>query len=441
MSRLRVTLTTAALLVALAALTLNSVAQPPDRGGGGPGGRGFGGPGGWGGPGGRGGPGGPGGSLLQLASNEAVQVELKVKDKQKTQIKSLNDRYNAQMQEYRAQMGGPGGPGGGGPQGRGRGGNGDPNAQGGGGGGGFGGGGQENAQGGGGRGNRGRNQNNGGVPEDPEVAQQRAEQRAAAREAMDQLRLTAESSLGKILDKAQVTRLKQIDLQRQGPDVVFREDMIEKLGIDEAQVEMLNEVRGGRRTAQRATQRARGELMKAAFQSINPQPANDAGDDGNGGNGQNGNRRRGGFFDPAQREAFQKYMERPEVKAQGDELKAQEDKLQAQYVTEINKVLTSRQRAILKKMLGVPFDLSKLGGPGGNPWGRRGGGPGGAAATKDGSNATKSAPTAKASGDDNGDDESPKAKASSPASTVAKPAAAPKRKSLRELRGAPTDDN
>ena len=72
MSRLRITFTTAALLLALAALTLNSLAQPP-AGGGGRGGRGGGPGGGFGGPG--GGFGGPGGgSLLQLATNTAVQI-------------------------------------------------------------------------------------------------------------------------------------------------------------------------------------------------------------------------------------------------------------------------------------------------------------------------------------------------------------------------------
>ena len=99
MSRLRITFTTAALVLALAALTLNSLAQPPG-GGGGRGGRGGGPGGGFGGPG--GGFGGPGGgnTPLQLASNPAVQTDMKVTDKQKVQIKSLSDKFNAKMQEF-----------------------------------------------------------------------------------------------------------------------------------------------------------------------------------------------------------------------------------------------------------------------------------------------------------------------------------------------------
>ena len=105
MSRLRITFTTAALVLALAALTLNSLAQPPGGGGGGGrGGRG----GGFGGPG--GGFGGPGGNTpLQLASTPAVQTDMKVTEKQKVQIKSLSDKYNAKRQEFFGQMGGPGG--------------------------------------------------------------------------------------------------------------------------------------------------------------------------------------------------------------------------------------------------------------------------------------------------------------------------------------------
>jgi hypothetical protein len=454
MSRLRVTITTAALLIALVALTFNSFAQPPGGRGGGGGGRG--GPGGgFGGPGGPGGRGGPGGSLLQLAMNPAVQVDLKLKDKQKAQIKSLNDNYDAQMQELRGQMRGPGGQGPGGPQGKGQrggGGNGDPNAQAGqGGGGGFGGGGfggggggeqgqDPNAQGGGGRGNRGNRGQNGQRPqEDPEVAQQRA----MAFEAMNELRQSAEGSLGRILDKGQVGRLKQIDLQRQGPDVIFRPDMIEKLAIDEVQIEMLNEVRSGRREAQQVTRRARGALMKTAFENISqgqPNNGQNGGNDQNGGNGQNGNRRNRGF-DPAQRAALEKYMERPEVKAQDDQLKSQEVKITGQYTTAINKVLTARQRALFKKMLGVPFDLAQLGG--GNPWGGRGGNrPGNQASAKDASKtgAPTATATAKAGASDDDDDAAP-TKATIAAPTTKAKAAAAKRKSLRESRGASSDDN
>ena len=69
------------------------------------------------------------------------------------------------------------------------------------------------------RGNRGQN-GQGGVPEDPAVVAQRNEQRAMAREAMTELRQNAEASLAKILEKSQVTRLLQISLQLEGTQSV-----------------------------------------------------------------------------------------------------------------------------------------------------------------------------------------------------------------------------
>ena len=67
------------------------------------------------------------------------------------------------------------------------------------------------------------------------------------RDTMTQLRNSAEQSLGKILDKGQVVRLKQIQVQLQGPWVVLQADMIEKLNMTEEQVEQLTEMRDGQR--------------------------------------------------------------------------------------------------------------------------------------------------------------------------------------------------
>ncbi len=163
-----------------------------------------------------------------------------------------------------------------------------------------------------------------------------------------------------------------------------------------------------------------------------------------GGNGQNGNRRRG--FDPAMREAMQKYMERPEVKAQQEQMRTQDEKLESQYTAAINKILTPRQRAMVKKMYGAPFDRSSMwpaGGP--NPWGGRGGNrPGGAqdtakaGTTKTAATSAKATTTAKAG--DEEDEETTAAKASTPAPAKAKPATTARRKSLRELRGSSSDE-
>ncbi len=102
MSRIRVTLVMAGLVVAFATLALTSSAQqqPGGRGGGGggggrgqrgggPGGGGFGGP----------GFGGPGGNLVMLANNEAVQKELKLTDRQKALVKKVADDSNTKRRD------------------------------------------------------------------------------------------------------------------------------------------------------------------------------------------------------------------------------------------------------------------------------------------------------------------------------------------------------
>jgi Spy/CpxP family protein refolding chaperone len=481
MARLRFTFITASAILAVAALTFSSLAQQPPGGGGpggfgggrggGPGGRGPGGPGGFGGFGfgGRG-----GGSLLGLASNPAVQVELKLSDKQKTQLKTLNDRLQQRRTELRTQMGmgRPGGPGGGGngngngnapggPQNaRGRRGQQNNNAGGqgggavdqgggavdqgggggfgGGGGGGFAGGGQDpnggNGQNpGGGRGNRGNGQ---GRDIDPE----QAERFALFQETMDQLQQTGEQSLTKILDKGQYNRLRQVQLQLAGPGVVLREDMVEKLNISDEQIEQLKGFRDEHRQTQREIGKQQREFMKAVFQKANPggqgnngQADDNGGNDGNGGNGGNrGNRGNRPRFDP---EVMKKVFESPEVKAQMEQNKAQGEKLDGQYALAINKVLYPRQRAALKKMLGAPFDRSKMFAAwGGLPGGNR-------AAAKNGTASKSAGATAKPNSDDDEEEStSAKAPAKSKALVPAKPSTSPRRKSLRELRGGSSDD-
>ncbi len=230
-----------------------------------------------------------------LVSNPAVQEDLKLKDKQKTAIKSLqekvksaSDKLNQQRQEFFKAAGinfgfgpGGGGPGGGGPGGGGRGQNGNANAQGGQNGGGGGGrrgqNGQANAQGGanqnGGRGNR------------PQLTEEQQETMQMFRASDQELTQNAEAAVAKILDKTQVARVKQIQLQLRGPDALTRPDMIEKLNMTDEQVEQIRELSNEQRQANRAVQKSQGEF----FRKMMPPPA-DGGQ--NAANGQNGNRRR-----------------------------------------------------------------------------------------------------------------------------------------------------
>ena len=64
-----------------------------------------------------------------------------------------------------------------------------------------------------------------------------------------------EKALASILDRGQYGRLKQVQLQVEGINALMRPDMIEKLNLDEFQVEQIRELLDQSRQAQR---RARG---------------------------------------------------------------------------------------------------------------------------------------------------------------------------------------
>jgi hypothetical protein len=278
------------------------------------------------------------------------------------------------------------------------------------------------------------------------------------RETTTQLRLSAEGSLGKILDKRQVTRLKQIQLQLDpsGAFVVLREDMVEKLNLSEEQVQQLTEIRDGQRQKSRELQKAGRPAFEAAMRQINPDFANVAGFGGRNGGGNRGNRGNGGNganggnagnngngnqgnrpqFDRA---AFQKAMEsvrdNPEVKAEREKMRDQTKKVDDESYAIVLKNLYPRQRATLKNMVGAPFDRSLMG----NPFDRFGGGPGQAAA-KNGAAKGKGA-VAKPASDDDEEESAASTTAKTPAPAKAKAAAAPKKQSsLRALRGGGSDD-
>jgi hypothetical protein len=351
--------------IGVAALSALTLAQPPGGGppgggppGGGPGG-GFGGFGGmFGGPGGFGGRGG-GGNIWGLLDYTAVQEDLKLTDKQKDQLKTAKEQVDALRKaafpnrgqggpggnaapggnrgNRRNRGGGNGAPGGGGAPGAAPAGpNGfilpvayqppDPNAQGG-----------QGGQ-GGGRGNRGGGQGGPGGPGGPGGFN-----RAQFQETMQQLQLQTEAVYKKILTKSQNARLHEIDLRRQGTmAIVQRPEIAEKLNVDEDTIALI------RQDIQAVTQPQR-EQMKAAMQKfMTPDP--------NGGRPQ---------FD---RNAMQAYMQSDEGKTATAKAQEQMKDMPEQLKKAIAKHLTKRQRQNFDKMLGKPFDITKIQGPppGGN---------------------------------------------------------------------------
>jgi len=198
--------------------------------------------------------------------------------------------------------------------------------------------------------------------------------------------------------------------------------MIESLNINEEQLAMLEELRGEQRQAQNEIRQTQRQFFQTQFRNLDPGQdgpnGGNGGDQANPGNGPRGGNR--GRFNP---EAMKKAMEDPQVQAQMEENRAQQKKLEDSYAAAINKVLYPRHRTILNKMLGAPFDRSKLGGRWGGPGNR-----GNQAAAK-----TANGPTSGSDDDDDTPKSSSKPATKAPAKT--KPAATNRRKSLRELRG------
>jgi hypothetical protein len=443
--------------------------------GGGPGGGGGGGGGGGrgGGPGGFGGPGGGGfrpTDLTALVRDEAVQEELKLTDKQKTQLNELNDTASQKRQDLMQSM----------------------------------------------RGNRGNRNNNNqpavdpntGEAIDPAIAQEaRRQEQAAQREAMQtamtDLQNEHEATVKKIITPKKWTRLVQIALQAEGLMAVSRPDVAQAINVNPLQSEQIQAVLADMQTAQRDVGQAQREMFATMFPGFggrgggpggggpggggpgggagrfnnaggpggggpggggpggggpggnNPgglQPAgagiagangrNAAGAQppGNNAQGQNGNNRRGGGGNRPQLTEEQQ----AQMAKMFEQTRAQTDKIKQAALAAIAKVLTKKQQASFKKLQGEPFDVTKLsrrfggqaGGPPGfggfgGPGGGNRGGPNGTQATARSSATTttsNSANTAAAAGT---------TKSSTTSSTSAAAATSPVRKSGRNLRTQP----
>ncbi|MGO9601015.1 MAG: hypothetical protein ACLP7Q_23790 [Isosphaeraceae bacterium] len=443
MSRIRVALVMAGMVVAWAALAIKSQAQPPPGWPGDPGG-----------PAGRddrgqgigpnepapfNGPEGPGGfasDLFRLANNETVQKELKLTDRQKAAIKRVSDDqakkrsdffqgfrtqsdaartqavWEAQAQALAGTQVDP-----------------SVDARG------WGAGnplyGALNS-----RGYQPRIY--GGQPEmDPTACEQQAklqgqmagdvvqnQSRQMMGEAMQEFQQESESALARVLDKAQSKRLREIQLQVEGAGAVLRADVSEKLGIRDDQRAEIEDIVNH-------SNAARSELMRKNrdfVRSMMPTPATDPNQAADGQPddplvGPNDPSGRGGrrHVDP---EAMRSALEQPEVKAKMDESLKEHHRIRDRQYTMVYKAMDRRQLATFKKMLGKPFDVDSLlassfrGGSGGR---------------RTGQNPATDQPKAQAK-----PGSTTPAAATKPTDSSATPAsrpAAPRRPSLRERRG------
>ena len=307
-------------------------------------------------------------SLLTLVNNRAVQAELKVTPEQKSHLESLSDKADQQRQRWFAQMGlaAPGGD---------------------------------------------RNRVAPGGPAQPPSFEAMVESRR-------EMQQSVERAVARILSKAQVARIRQIQLQLEGPAALLQPELQERLNLNEDQVAMLRELLQERRQTQRATRDAANARRQAALdrdptlRRLREQMAQDARQAANGADdpgGQNGGaaRRKSPANDPAYRaalaEARRKLDRDPENRKQTEALRADEERIERQFQSVLHtKILTGRQSQAYKKMLGAPFDPAA---------GR-------------GDRATAATPAKPPSNQ-----------------TASRPAAKPKPQSLRERRGLATPDD
>jgi hypothetical protein len=205
---------------------------------------------------------------------------------------------------------------------------------------------------------------------------------------MQNLRAQEDALFAKILTKAQIERLGQIELRRRGPTAILQdvsqrnrlEQMAERTG--EPAVPPKNDLVaklniGPEQQAELTSIQDQGNQMRRdLFVSMRQNMQQFIGPDGQ-----------------PDRNAMRAYRDSAEGKAQQEQMTKQNDTLQNQMIAAMGKILTKKQKSKFDSMLGKPFDVSKLNnGPGGP------GGPGGPPAATDAAPTDGSAPadTAKA---------------------------------------------
>jgi hypothetical protein len=168
--------------------------------------------------------------------------------------------------------------------------------------------------------------------------------------------------LSGILDRVQHTRLEQIQLQLEGPFALVRPEIIEKLSLDDDQIALISGLIHEVRMLQAQTKGAVSGLIRWSLAS---RPATNPEDDDPDADGKVV---AGRPIDPTVREKMKGFWDKPETKAKMKEFGKQEDIAYKQFMRSVNRILTKRQRAIYQKLIGPPFDLSKV--VGGTPWSR-----------------------------------------------------------------------
>ncbi len=167
---------------------------------------------------------------------------------------------------------------------------------------------------------------------DPAQAQGPGFDENALNAGLDALEQETERSLNKLLNPKQRTRLNQIALRVEGPSAFIKPDLIEALGLGEDQIVMIQQIVNGVNVAGeqlKESQKQAEELTKGL--SVSPE------------------------------------LEKISKDQRKGQFRSQVYNVNKQAMAQIARVLNRRQRAVYNKLLGPPFEFTRLADAKGKP--------------------------------------------------------------------------
>jgi hypothetical protein len=192
----------------------------------------------------------------------------------------------------------------------------------------------------------------GGGPQflNPETARAGMEE---VKQAMQALHSEADAAVIQELQRKQRIRLEQIKLQADGPLGFERPDVIERLGLEDTQIEMIQAILAEGRGQM---EQSGGLMVRTAGAMPGPGfgPGPGAGDGSGAGPG---------GAPPSPQDLKKKFSSKEfqdQLKAQFEKRRKETQSVRDRMMQAIGRVLTRSQRASYRKMLGEPFDLKPL---------------------------------------------------------------------------------
>jgi Spy/CpxP family protein refolding chaperone len=198
----------------------------------------------------------------------------------------------------------------------------------------------------------------GGGPQflNPEMARAGMEE---MKQAMQALHSEADAAVMRELQRKQRTRLEQIKLQADGPLAFERPEVLERLNLEDSQIELIQEILADGRGQM---EQSGGLMMRAAGAMPGPGfgPGPGAGDGPGAGAGAGGGP---GGAPPSPQDLKKKFSSKEfqdQLKSQFEKRRKETQSVRDRMMQAIAQVLSRGQRANYRKMLGEPFDLKPL---------------------------------------------------------------------------------